>query len=50
MLQKPYKLVRVYSNMENFIYQNQTKIILDKDTENQNGEEIKNYSKKILHH
>ncbi len=36
--------------MENFIYQNQTKIIFGKDTENQIGEEIKNYSKKILLH
>ena len=38
------------SNMENFIYQNQTKIIFGKDTENLVGEETKNYSKKILLH
>ncbi|TKJ16975.1 NADH-dependent alcohol dehydrogenase [Candidatus Woesearchaeota archaeon B3_Woes] len=36
--------------MENFIYQNQTKIIFGKDTENLVGKETRNYSKKILLH
>ena len=36
--------------MENFIFQNPTKIIFGKDTENQVGNEVGQYSKKILLH
>lgn len=36
--------------MENFIFQNQTKIIFGKETEKRVGEFIKIYSKKILFH
>lgn len=34
--------------MENFIFQNSTKIIFGKDTENLVGEEVKNYSNRVL--
>ncbi len=50
MLQKPYKLVKICNNMENFVYQNKTKIIFGKDTENLIGEETKKHSKKVLLH
>jgi len=36
--------------MENFVFQNKTKIIFGKDTENQVGEETANYAKKVLLH
>ncbi|HHW68701.1 MAG: alcohol dehydrogenase [Epulopiscium sp.] len=36
--------------MDNFIFENPTKIIFGKDMENSVGEEVRNYSKKILLH
>ncbi|MDR0308180.1 MAG: iron-containing alcohol dehydrogenase [Chitinispirillales bacterium] len=36
--------------MENFVFQNKTKIIFGRDTENQVGEEVKAYSSKVLLH
>ena len=36
--------------MDNFIFQNPTKIIFGKDAENEVGKEISKYSKKILLH
>jgi alcohol dehydrogenase YqhD (iron-dependent ADH family) len=36
--------------MDNFIFQNPTKIIFGKDAENEVGKEVSNYSKKILLH
>lgn len=36
--------------MDNFIYQNETKIIFGKDTENQVGELVKQYGKNVLLH
>ncbi|MDR3012213.1 MAG: iron-containing alcohol dehydrogenase [Chitinispirillales bacterium] len=36
--------------MENFVFQNKTKIIFGRDTENQVGEEVAAYAKKILLH
>ena len=36
--------------MENFIFQNPTKIIFGKGTENQVGKEVSQYSKKVLFH
>jgi len=36
--------------MENFVFQNKTKIIFGRDTENQVGEEVKAHSSKVLLH
>jgi alcohol dehydrogenase len=36
--------------MKNFTFQNQTKIIFGRNTEEKMGEEIKKYSQKILLH
>ena len=36
--------------MENFVFQNPTRIIFGRDTENQVGGELKGYKKVLLHY